>query len=243
MCGRFQISWPFRDLVALYGLARAIIDHDIIPRLNVGPTYLTPVIRQDQGQRVGVQMRWGYPATWLAAQGKDPWSRVLVNAKGEDAAKKRSWSSSLRQRRCLVPASGFYEWLRVGKKRYPLLFERADGQPMAFAGIWKGFDKDGETVDRYAILTHRPNTGLGQVHDRGPVILDPDAWDRWLDPTLDADGVDALVQPMRDGLLAAREVSTRLGSIQNTDGGLLEPDWRWAQATDKPPFPGLARPV
>lgn len=230
MCGRFQIAWPWREMVKKYG-----IEHGkpippnwetCIPRFNVCPTYLVPVVRQTDGAREAVAMRWGYPAMWLRGRGGNPWSRSLVNCKADDAASKRTWKKSLAERRCLVPATGFYEWARDGKTRYPLLFARSDEVPLAFAGIWGSFDKDGERVERFSIITAGPSPELAPYHDRGPVILEPEAWDDWLDPGRTA--IDDLRPMMGDvpaGLLVATEVSTKLNSIKNTGADLMVADW------------------
>lgn len=200
-----------------------------IPRFNVCPNYLVPVIRQADGGREAVAMRWGYPALWLKGRGGDPWSRSLVNCKAGDAASKRTWKKSLSTRRCLVPATGFYEWARSGKQRYPLLFQRVDEEPLAFAGIWGEFDKDGERVQRFAIVTAGPSPELEPYHDRGPVILEADAWDDWLDPgTTDPEALRPLMADVPAGLLRCREVSTRLNSIKHTGEALMDADWSLA---------------
>ena len=133
MCGRFQIAWPWAEIIARYGVANPVVgqdhpDQDCVPRFNVCPTYLVPVVRQADGQRQLVAMRWGFPALWLARRGKDPWSRQLINAQAETAAQKPTWRRALRERRCLVPATGFYEWLggRKTRRKHPLLWERSD---------------------------------------------------------------------------------------------------------------------
>lgn len=226
MCGRFQIAWPWKELAGLYGLANVLVELDIIPRFNIGPTYEIPVVRLEDGARHGVAMRWGFPAMWLAGRGKDPFSRALINAKAEDAHTKGTWKKALAERRCVVPASGFYEWHRVGKARFPLLFERNDGLPMAFAGLWGSFRRGEEQVLRFTVLTAGPGAELSRWHDRGPCILEPEDWDAWLDPErTELDAVRSLLRDVPDGLLRHREVSTRLGSIKNTGPDLMEADW------------------
>lgn len=229
MCGRFQISCPFSVLVSLYRLQPSGVDIDLVPRLNIAPTSLVPIVVDEGvvdegGRRVAVQMRWGFPAMWLAGQGKDPWSRALINAKVEEAHRKRTWARALRSRRCLVPATGFYEWARRGRKRYPLLFSRTDGAPMAMAGIHGDFDKDGQRVTCFAVLTTGPGADLGRFHDRGPVILDPDRWDEWLDPDLDAEASAALLQPVAAGVLGFELVNTAVNNVRNQSPE-LEADW------------------
>ncbi len=221
MCGRFQIAWPWRELVELFRVSGGLPDELIVPRFNICPTYRVPIVLSLGGERVAREMRWGFPATWLARQGKDPWSRVLFNAKAEDAPTKPTWRKAFRERRCLVPASGFYEWHKEGKARFPVLFSPADGKPRAFAGLWGSFKKGDDRIDCFTILTTEPGDQVGAWHHRAAVVLDQADWDRWLDPS--APDVASLWRP--PPALALSPVSTRLNDIKNTGADLMDPDW------------------
>ena len=149
MCGRYQLLLTWERLVELYG-AEAILPAppDELRVYNIAPSQpVAVVVHPGSGALELTAMRWGFPAPWLARQGKDPFSQSLVNARSEEALTKPTWRSSLRERRCLVPATGFYEWLRLGKLRYPLLFEAADGSSLSMAAIWGRFRRGDEEVD------------------------------------------------------------------------------------------------
>src|SRR5262249_47900861 len=108
-----------------------------------------------------------------------------INARAETAATKPSFRAAFRQRRCLLPASGFYEWVRQAGKRQPIHFRLRDGRPFALAGLWQLWrGPDGEVVETCAILTTQANGLILPVHDRMPVILGPDAFGPWLDPSV-----------------------------------------------------------
>jgi putative SOS response-associated peptidase YedK len=107
-----------------------------------------------------------------------------INAKAETAAEKPFFRHPLRKRRCLVPADGWYEWQAAGKKKQPYLFGAKDGKPFAFAALWESCALDGEQIDSCAILTTEANELVRPVHDRMPVILAPQHYDEWLDPSL-----------------------------------------------------------
>jgi putative SOS response-associated peptidase YedK len=114
----------------------------------------------------------------------------MINARSETAATKPTFHDALKLRRCLVPADGFYEWQKTGKAKQPYCFEVNDGQLFAFAGVWERWkDPVGKVLETCSILTTTPNAVTSAVHDRMPVILDPDCYDLWLDPGMHDVGV------------------------------------------------------
>ena len=155
-------------------------------RLDItsAPAQPVPVIRQHPKQPVRQVslMRWGLIAHWS----KDPSiATSTINAKSETAATKPAFRDPLKLRRCLIPADGFYESRRLGTAKQPYCFEVNKGELFAFAGIWDGWkNAPGQWVKTCSILTTTPNTLTGTVHDRMPVILDPDCYDLWLDLAL-----------------------------------------------------------
>jgi putative SOS response-associated peptidase YedK len=161
-------------------------------------------------------MRWGLIPSWakdssIAAQ--------TINARSETAATKPAFRDALKSRRCLIPADGFYEWVRAGKNKQPYCFEVNDGQLFAFAGLldrWK--DPSGNWVKTSSILTTTPNAVISAVHDRMPVILDPDSYDLWLDPGMrDIAAVSELLKPYDAGLMRCYPISTRINHVANDD--------------------------
>jgi putative SOS response-associated peptidase YedK len=178
--GRYRLSWK-KQLVEEY-FASVFGKEEWNPRYNIAPTQSVPVIRQNPKEPVRELslVRWGLIPSWakdssLAAQ--------LINARSETAGTKPAFRDALKSRRCLIPADGFYEWQRMGKAKQPYCFEVNEGQLFAFAGIsdrWK--DPSGNTVETCSILTTTANAVTSPVHDRMPVILDPNSYYRWLDP-------------------------------------------------------------
>jgi putative SOS response-associated peptidase YedK len=227
MCGRYALTTPSGVLAALYRLANKL---DYEPRYNVAPTQIVPVIMQgsggggeEPGGREIVPMRWGLIPSWA----KDPsiGSR-MINARSESAAEKPAFRQAFRLRRCVVPASGFYEWRKLGAKKQPYFIARADGQPLSLAGLWEMWTDhaSGKEVKTFTILTTNANDMLRPLHDRMPVVLEPEECDRWLDPEEgDAGKLSAMLKPAADGVLAVHPVSPRVNSPANDDPLLVEP--------------------
>lgn len=142
----------------------------------------------------------------------------MINARSETASSKPAFRDSLKSRRCLIPADGFYEWKRDGKIKQPFCFEVNDGELFAFAGLWDRWkDPNGNWIKTCSILTTTPNAVTVGVHDRMPVILDPDSYDLWLDPGMTrVEAVSDLLKPY-DARLRSYPVSTRIDRVTNDD--------------------------
>ncbi len=220
MCGRYAITTDPEVLAALLGLAEAPA-YDV--RYNLAPTQLAPVARLDPNGDVSLTpLRWGLVPTWA----KDPaFGARTINARSETAAEKPSFRSAWKQRRCIVPASWFYEWRSDGDKvKTPLRIERRDGETLTFAGLWESWKGNSEVpgFESFTILTTAANGTLAPLHDRMPVILvDRDARERWLD--LRTPDAASLMQPAPDDLLHYFAVSTRVNSVRNEGPELGDP--------------------
>ncbi len=232
MCGRYQIQVTWERLVAMYGLdfepapEGPTLPLARVPRWSVAPTQAVPVLHNGQEGRRLSAFRWGYPMPWLARQGKDPWSRPIVNAKSEEAASKKTWASALRDRRCVVPATAFYEWVQHGKQRYPVVFAPASGGLLHFAGLWDVFSRDGAPVVCVTVLTTSANQAVTPIHDRMPVLLSgPAAIDAWLSLSTPASARDALMAPAPNDVLRIAPGNTRLNRWDADGDDLLTPDW------------------
>jgi putative SOS response-associated peptidase YedK len=181
-------------------------DDEWSPRYNIAPTHPVPVIRQDpkeSARRLSL-VRWGLIPSWA----KDSSAAArMTNARSETAATKPAFRDALRSRRCLIPADGFYQRQRTGKTKQPYCFEVDDGQLFAFAGIWDRWkDASGNAVETCSILTTTPNAVTSPIHDRMPVILDPDTYDLWLDPGMkDACVASELLKPCDARLMRCSE--------------------------------------
>jgi putative SOS response-associated peptidase YedK len=188
MCGRYLLLALDPDAFARHYGLDGLNEPALAPRYNIAPTQQVAVVREDRGRRLAL-LRWGLVEPWTKAP--------LINARSETAFDKPAFRSAMLRRRCLVPASGFYEWKAAGKVRQPHLFQLRDGGLTAFAGIW-----DGEAV---AVLTTAANDLVRPLHDRMPVILAPDAYGRWLDPaSQDAEALRPLLAAYpADGMTAS----------------------------------------
>jgi putative SOS response-associated peptidase YedK len=216
MCGRYRLSRRKQILEEHFDTVSGMEDWS--PRYNIAPTQSVPVIRQNPKEPVRELsfFRWGLVPSW--AKGPSVAAR-MINARSETASTKPAFSEALKFRRCLVPADGFYEWRKTGKVKEPYCFEINDGQLFAFAGIWERWnDPSGKPLETCSILTTTPNAVTSAVHDRMPVILDPDNYDLWLDPGLkDAALVSDLLRPCDARLMRCYPVSSRVNSVINDD--------------------------
>jgi putative SOS response-associated peptidase YedK len=216
MCGRYRLSR--RKEIIEEHFESAPWHGDWSPRYNIAPTQPVPVIRQNPKEPVRElsPMRWGLIPSWA----KDPSSAAkMINARAETAAAKPAFRDALRFRRCLVPADGFYEWARAGKMKQPYCFEVREGELFAFAGLWDRWkDQSGNIVETCSILTTTPNAVTSGVHDRMPVVLDPDGYDLWLDPGMTkVEAVSDLLTPCDARLMRCYPVSTRINHVANDD--------------------------
>ncbi len=208
MCGRYTLYHFEEDLDALFGVAGLAP----APRFNIAPSQQVSIVRQrPDGTREALTARWGLVPHWV--KDLESFKANLFNARAEGAAEKPSFRDAMRRGRCLVPASGFYEWSSVGGVKRPHHILRRDGRPMAFAGLCSLWTRGEAPLLSCTILTTRPNEVVRSLHDRMPVILDPGEFDRWLDPTNDDPArLRDLLDPFDDDALEAYPVSRAVGS-------------------------------
>jgi putative SOS response-associated peptidase YedK len=173
MCGRFTITHPNEALAALFD---ASLGNDLPegPNFNVCPTNSVAVVTSNGGFRRLRAMRWGFIPAWYKAPNDGP---LIINARADTVAAKPAFRAAVRERRCIVPASGFYEW-SAGEKgeKLPWYFTRADGQPMALAGLWQRWGE----IDTVAIVSTEAGPGMAGLHHREAVVLEPSDWPLWL---------------------------------------------------------------
>lgn len=140
----------------------------------------------------------------------------LINARSETAADKPSFRAAFKHRRCLIPADGFYEWAKKGKARQPFYIHRADGRPPAMAGLWEHWqDPHGNELETCTILATQANAMISPLHERMPVILEPEDWERWLKPgSMRGDSVELrqLMRSAAEGVLSLHPVSSQVNS-------------------------------
>lgn len=211
MCGRYSITASLEELAQRFDFDSD--RDDFRPRYNVAPTQQVLTVVGGDSRRAGF-MRWGLIPSWS----KDgPSSRPLINARAETVAEKPSFRDSLRHRRLLVLADGFYEWQKVGDTKRPMRITMRSGEPFAFAGLWsKWRDPEGNSISSCAIITTEANDLLKPIHHRMPVILPEETEDLWLDTALDdSDALTQLLEPYPDDAMEAYEVSRLVNSASN----------------------------
>jgi putative SOS response-associated peptidase YedK len=207
MCGRFAVTVPGTAIAQTFGLADAL-GHT--PRYNVAPTQTVLAIRTDHGVRTGFHARWALAAPW-PTEGRT--GAPIVNARAESVATKPYFRAAFQQRRCLVPADGFYEWETRPDGKQPILFQLAGGVPFALAGLWT----DGAAGPTCALLTTEANPLVGRIHDRMPVIVPPAEWDRWLAAEAAPSTGGSWFVPYPADAMQARPVS-RAVNLARTEG-------------------------
>lgn len=219
MCGRYTLYTHEDDLASLF----EVITYPLQRRYNVAPTQTVPIVVQQQtGERVMTPARWGLIPHWVA----DPkaFKANLFNARAESAAEKPSFRDAMRSRRYLVPATGFYEWRKSDDSKQPFHIQRSDGQPLAFAGLWSANTRGAESVVSCTILTVAANRDMEALHDRMPVILEPDAWARWVDPQeFDPQRLEDLLVPADQGTLTMYPVGRAVGNSRVDEPNLISP--------------------
>ena len=197
------------------------------PRFNIAPSQPVPVVRlapqQPQPQRELVWLRWGLIPSWA----KDPAIGTrMINARAETVAEKPAYRAALRRRRCLVAADGFYEWQRTGKGKQPYFIRMRDDRPFALAGLWEAWEgPDHSSIESCTLLTTEPNELLRPIHDRMPVILPADDYQRWLDPAAEEpERLAPLLRPYPGGEMTADPVSTFVNSPANEGPKCIAPE-------------------
>lgn len=250
MCGRFVSAAPPDELARYFGAQD--IDSVLEPSFNVAPTDEVYAVRSKRAEPEGAsadeayhralaRLRWGLVPFW--AKDRKVGSR-MINARSESVLEKSAFKRSFEQRRCLIPADGFYEWAKLGDQeteentkqkkkqpKQPYFIHRSDSEPMVFAGLWakwKPRDENGEvdetatTLETFTILTCEPNREMAAIHNRMPVLLAPQAWDDWLWPDTESAELLALLQPAPDDMLTLRPVSTAVNRVANNLPELLD---------------------
>ena len=213
MCGRFTITHPNEALAALFD---AVTGNDlpVEPRFNICPTQTIAVVTSDAGRRLRA-MRWGLLPGWYKTPTDGP---LIINARADTVAVKPAFREAIRTRRCIIPASGFYEWSAgPDRARLPWYITRVDGQPMAFGGLWSHWGD----LDTCAMVTVEGGPGMAGIHDREPVILEREDWPLWLGES--GKGAAVLMKPRGAGILQAHRVDVAVNSNRASGAQLISP--------------------
>ena len=211
MCGRYSLIADLGELARRFEFEGDWLDFE--SSFNVAPTQQVLTVVGGDERRAGF-MRWGLVPHW--SKDLKIGSR-MINARAETVAEKPSFRSSLRRRRCLVLADGFYEWQRNGEAKRPMRIVMRSGEPFAFAGIWSVWkDAEGNRIPTCAIITTTANDTLRPIHERMPVVLPRDSESFWLDPALeDPAAITSVLTPAANDAMEAFEVSTLVNKVAN----------------------------
>lgn len=216
MCGRYSLSKSKIDLEERF---QAEMLTDFKPRYNIAPTQLVPVITSQSPKGFSF-FYWGITPDF----GKNkPVSQKLINAKAESVHEKASFKSSFKQRRCIIPADGFYEWKRLGKKtKIPYRFTLRDDELFAFAGIWEEYENvNGDTQHTFLVLTTTPNEVVSEVHDRMPVIISKEMEKKWLDKYTEEKELLEMLHPYDPDRMVGFTVSPLVNSVHNDSPAII----------------------
>ena len=213
MCGRYVINDDPELLVDYFGVERIVTD-PLANSYNVAPTDEVYGVAEHEGTRLLGVFRWGLIPHW-ARDRKGP---LNINARAETVATRPAFRDSLRRKRCILPAGGFFEWGPKAAGRRPYYVTMADRRPMAFAGIWASWKDPGtrEWIRSCAIITTRANDAISSIHTRMPVILEPPHWDLWLDRDIRSpEAVERLLAPVPAARITRHPVSTLVNNVRN----------------------------
>ena len=216
MCGRYTLD----DAPKLAAKFKAYTDHFemVKPNYNVAPTQSMPVVVAKEGKNQLQLMHWGIARTL----GKDV-VKELINTRSEKAFD-RFWNKTVLHQRCLVPASGFYEWKATKDGKHPFFIHPKDQDIFAFAGIYSEFiNKGGQKIQGYSILTTDANQEMSTIHSRMPIILRDDEYEAWLHAPDDREAIEPLLHPYHDDGLELYEVSRAVNVPKNNSPDLLLP--------------------
>ena len=213
MCGRFTLLVPGEELAEHFDVEET---PSLAPRYNIAPTQPVAAVRfnRDRGRRELLHLHWGLIPFWA----KDTsMAGRMINARSETVAEKPAFRAAYKYRRCLIPASGFYEWQKQNGHKQPYYIHHAEAQPLALAGLWEHWQgADGSEIESCTILTTRPNDKIRPLHNRMPVILNTQDYEVWLHSDgQNMDELQHLLRPAPEEALEAYPISTYVNNPQN----------------------------
>jgi putative SOS response-associated peptidase YedK len=218
MCGRFALTLPSDAMAALFDAAPAN-DLPTVPNYNICPTNRIHTVTSDDGSRRLRPMRWGFLPHWYKTTNGGP---LLINARAETIAEKPAFKAAVRERRCLIPVTGFYEWTKdADDKRLPWWITPVRDGPMVFAGVWQDWERGDEAFTTCAIVTCGASRAMSAIHHRMPVILAPEDWPLWLGEA--GHGAATLMRPAPEDALTFHRVDPAVNSNRASGPELIEP--------------------
>lgn len=224
MCGRYNLTANPHDLIEHFEVAVIPFDlAELHPRYNIAPSQTVPAVRMGEGGRELTLLRWGLVPSWA----KDPKTGYkMINARAETVATKPAFRVAFKRHRCLIPATGFYEWQAIAGGKQPYHIGLRDGGLLAFAGLWEHWrgEGEGEVIESCSIIVTEANALVRTLHDRMPVILKPQDYARWLNSdVIEAETLTPLLQPHDATRMRAYKVSKHVNNARNDDATCLAP--------------------
>ena len=219
MCGRYAFFSPAEAVKRTFALD---LVPELKPRYNIAPTQSVPALRvAEEGSRTLVMLHWGLVPRWAKERAI---GNRMINARSETLAEKPAYRDAFRRRRCLVLADGWYEWQPAPGGKQPWFVRLRDPRPIAFAGLWERWkDPAGELLESCTIATIDASESIRKIHDRMPVVLAEESWDRWMDPAYsDTGALSGILKPYDSKALQAWQVSRLVNAPKNEGSKLVE---------------------
>lgn len=221
MCGRYNLRTSAAEIGELFSVRVAPENEQLLLRYNIAPTQDVLAVRMGAGGREAAPLRWGLIPSWA----DDPKiGNRMINARADGVASKPSFRAAFKRRRCLIPASGFYEWQARDGRKQPYHIAPHVGGLMAFAGLWEHWARNGELpIESCTIITTDANRSLSTLHDRMPVILTPAEYEVWLAESTPRETLERLLRPAAEDFLDFVPVSTAVNNVRHTGPDCVTP--------------------
>ena len=222
MCGRSSLTKTEKELEARFNAtfySDELERYNPLPNFNVAPSHFHPIVTNVEQNHIRL-FRWGLIPNWA----KDiKVGYRMINARKETITEKNAFKYALKQKRCLVPMDGFYEWKKLGKNKQPYYIKTTDQEVFTCAGLWEVWQspKD-EVIESFTVITQESNTLLKDIHDRMPAILLPEQEKLWLDDTIPPEELLDMIVPYPNELMEAFPVSNRVGKVSENDSDLIK---------------------
>ena len=221
MCGRYNLITDAQSLVDFFEIENILFEpSELKPRYNIAPSQTVPIVRMGVSGRELLMARWGLVPHWS----KEPETKYsTINARAETVAEKPTYRDAFRRKRCLIPATGFYEWKREGNRKTPHHIRMKESEIFAFAGLWDRWDKEGEGFESCSIIVTTANEAMQPIHERMPVILNTAQYNSWLNTEhYNRAHLEAMLVPYV-GDLDVYPVGRKVNSPSNEGPSLIQP--------------------
>jgi len=221
MCGRYNLVTDAQALVDFFEIERTLFDAaELTPRYNIAPGQDVPIVRETGEGREVALAHWGLVPHW-SKQARPKYA--TINARAETVADKPTYREAFRHKRCLIPATGFYEWHQQAGQKIPYHIHVPEGELFAFAGLWDRWDKEGSGFDSCSIIVTGANATMQPIHERMPVILNPAQYNSWLNVGhFNRAQLESLLVPY-GGSLEAYPVSRIVNNPKSDDARCVAP--------------------